>query len=191
MTQAALGQTLSILHVIGDSFGLTNPGDLSWLIAGYSLTVGTFILVAGRFGDMFGYKRMLLLGYCWFSFWSMVAGLSVYSNHVLFVFARVLQGIGPAFCLTNGLALLGAAYSPGQRKDMVFALFGATAPGGSMVGAAFAGLFSLAWWYVSIGRLLLHQSNSSQALDVLELCDRFGWHCSFRVFCHSRSSYQV
>lgn len=146
MTQAALGQTLSILHVIGDSFGLTNPGDLSWLIAGYSLTVGTFILVAGRFGDMFGYKRMLLLGYCWFSFWSMVAGLSVYSNHVLFVFARVLQGIGPAFCLTNGLALLGAAYAPGPRKDMVFALFGATAPGGSMVGAAFAGLFSLAWW---------------------------------------------
>lgn len=131
MTQAALGQTLGILHVIGDSFGLTNPGDLSWLIAGYSLTVGTFILVAGRFGDLFGYKRMLLLGFCWFSFWSMVAGLSVYSNHVLFVFARVLQGIGPAFCVTNGLALLGATYSPGPRKDMVFALFGATAPGGS------------------------------------------------------------
>ena len=132
MTQAALGQTLSILHIIGDSFGLSNPGDLSWLIAGYSLTVGTFILVAGRFGDMFGYKRMLIIGFSWFSLWSMIAGLSVYSNHVLFVFARVLQGIGPAFCLTNGLALLGAAYSPGPRKDMVFALFGSTAPGGSM-----------------------------------------------------------
>lgn len=69
MTQAAIGQTLSILHVIGDSFGLTNPGDLSWLIAGYSLTVGTFILVAGRFGDMYGYKRMLLGGYVWFALW--------------------------------------------------------------------------------------------------------------------------
>lgn len=31
---------------------------------------------------------------------------------------------------------------------MVFALFGATAPGGSIIGAVFAGLFSLAWWYV-------------------------------------------
>ncbi|GAB7350964.1 hypothetical protein MBLNU459_g1465t1 [Dothideomycetes sp. NU459] len=146
MTQAALGQTLSILHVIGDAFNLTNPGDLSWLIAGYSLTVGTFILVAGRFGDLFGYKLMLLIGFVWFSIWSMVAGLSVYSNHVLFVFARVLQGIGPAFCLPNGLALLGATYRPGPKKDMVFAIFGATAPGGAIIGALFASLFALTWW---------------------------------------------
>lgn len=111
---------------LADAFGLSNPGDLAWLIAGYSLTVGTFILVcdpipytcatfrtnlsqvAGRFGDLFGYKKMLLIGFSWFSFWSMVAGLAVYSNHVLFIFARVLQGIGPSICLPNGLALLGA-----------------------------------------------------------------------------------
>lgn len=147
-TQAGLGQVLSILQgPLADAFGLTNPGDLAWLISGYSLTVGTFILVAGRFGDVFGYKRMLLIGFAWFSLWSMVAGLSVYSNHVLFVFARVLQGIGPSICLPNGLALLGASYPPGQRKAMVFALFGATAPGGSMIGAVFGALFAeVAWW---------------------------------------------
>lgn len=133
MTQVGLGQTLSIIHIIGNSFGLSNPGELSWLIAGYSLTVGTFILVAGRLGDLFGYKRMLIIGFSWFSLWSMVAGLAVYSNHVLFVFARVFQGIGPAMCLPNGLAILGATYAPGPRKDMVFALFGACAPGGSIV----------------------------------------------------------
>ncbi|KKY18156.1 putative mfs transporter of unknown specificity [Phaeomoniella chlamydospora] len=145
-TQAALGQTLAILHIIGDSFHLSNPGELSWLIAGYSLTVGSFILVAGRLGDMFGYKRMLIIGYCWFAIWSIVAGLAVYSNHVLFVFARVLQGIGPSLTMTNGLALLGATYAPGRRKNMVFSFFGATAPGGSIVGAVFASLFSMAWW---------------------------------------------
>ena len=145
-TQAALGQTLAILHVIGDSFGLTNPGDLSWLIAGYSLTVGTFILISGRLGDTFGYKRMLIIGFAWFAVWSMIAGLAVYSNHVLFVFARVLQGIGPAITLTNGVALFGASYAPGPRKDMVFAMFGATAPGGSVVGSVFGSLFALGWW---------------------------------------------
>ncbi|KAF1356845.1 putative major facilitator superfamily transporter [Delphinella strobiligena] len=146
-TQAGLGQVLAIVNgPLADAFGLSNPGDLAWLIAGYSLTVGTFILVAGRFGDLFGYKKMLLIGFSWFSFWSMVAGLAVYSNHVLFIFARVLQGIGPSICLPNGLALLGATYAPGPRKNMVFALFGATAPGGSIIGAVFAGLFSLAWW---------------------------------------------
>ena len=145
-TQAGLGQCLTILHVIGDHFGLTNPGELSWLIAAYSLTVGTFILPAGRFGDVYGHKKMLIIGFSWFSLWSTIAGLAVYSNHVLFDFARAFQGIGPAMCLPNGLAILGASYAPGPRKAMVFAIFGATAPSGAIVGGVFAGLFNLAWW---------------------------------------------
>lgn len=118
-TQAGLGQTLSILHIIGHDFGITSPAELSWLIAGYSLTVGSFILISGRMGDVFGWKRMFVIGFAWFSVWSIVAGLAVYSNHVLFIFARVLQGIGPAITLPNGLALLGSTYNPGPRKDMV------------------------------------------------------------------------
>lgn len=138
--------SLSILHVIGDHFGLTNPGDLSWLIAGYSLTVGTFILVGGRLGDLFGHKKLLIIGFSWYALWTLIAGLSAYSNHVLFVFARVLQGIGPSMTLPCGLAMLGVTYAPGPRKDMVFAIFGATAPAGSILGSVFAAPFNLAWW---------------------------------------------
>ncbi|KXL44957.1 hypothetical protein M433DRAFT_6072 [Acidomyces richmondensis BFW] len=145
-TQVGLGQTLSILHVIGKSFGIDNPGIESWLIAGYSLTVGTFILLSGRLGDVFGYKRMLIIGYAWFALWELVAGLSVYSNDVLFIWARVLMGIGPSICLPNALALLGILYEPGKRKNMAFAVFGACAPGGSIVGSTFAALFALTWW---------------------------------------------
>lgn len=146
-TQVGLGQVLSILHIISADFGITNPGVQSWLIAGYSLTVGTFILVSGRLGDVFGYKRMLVIGYTWFAVWSLVAGTSVYSNYVLFIFARVFQGVGASICLPNGLALLGALYEPGRRKNMAFSVFGACAPGGSIVGAVFAGIFAqLAWW---------------------------------------------
>ncbi|KAL9087042.1 MAG: hypothetical protein Q9165_006870 [Trypethelium subeluteriae] len=146
MTQAGFGQALSILHQIGAAFGLTSPSDLPWLIAAYSLTVGTFILLSGRLGDLFGYKRLLLAGFAWFALWSLVAGLAVYSNHVLFTFARALQGIGPAIVLPNALAILGATYAPGPRKDMVFAVFGATAPGGSVVGGAMAAVLALGWW---------------------------------------------
>ena len=145
-TQMGLLQCLAILHVIGDHYGLSNPGELSWLIAAYSLTVGTFILLAGRLGDVYGYKRMLIIGFSWFSVWSMIAGLAVYSNHVLFTFARVLQGVGPAILLPNALAILGATYAPGPRKAMVFSIFGATAPSGGLIGAVFAGIFNLAWW---------------------------------------------
>lgn len=146
-TQLGLGQVLAILHIIGDHFGVTDPGILAWLIAGYSLTVGSFILFSGRLGDLFGWKFMLVIGYVWFAIWSIVAGLSWYSNHVLFVFARVLSGIGPAICMPNGLALLGGLYGPSQRKNMAFALFGACAPGGALIGYAFAAMFAeLAWW---------------------------------------------
>lgn len=108
--------------------------------------MGTFILFSGRLGDVFGYKTMYLIGMGWFSVWSMVAGLAVYSNDILFIFTRVLQGIGPAIVLPNGLAILGSTYAPGRRKAMVFAIFGATAPGGSVLGALFSGLFALVWW---------------------------------------------
>ncbi|KAJ6126645.1 hypothetical protein N7523_002257 [Penicillium sp. IBT 18751x] len=145
-TQVGLTQTLGILHQIGDTFGITNPGVLSWFIAGYSLTSGTFILVAGRVGDLFGYKKVFLIGMIWFSLWTMIAGLSVYSNQYLFIFAQVLRGLGPAALLPNGLALLGVSYPAGPRKNMAFALFGACAPGGGVFGFVFSGIFTLAWW---------------------------------------------
>lgn len=146
-TQVGLGQLLAIVQIIGEDFGISDsPGTLSWLSAGYSLTVGTFILVSGRLGDIFGYKRMLVIGYVWYAVFSLVAGCSVYSNYVLFIFARVLQGIGPSICLPNALALLGILYEPGIWKNMAFAAFGACAPTGSIMGSLFAGLFALAWW---------------------------------------------
>ncbi|KAI1347823.1 major facilitator superfamily transporter [Xylaria sp. FL0043] len=145
-TQASFASVLYLLHTIGGSFDVTNAGRLAWLVAGFSLTVGTFILFSGRLGDAFGYKRMLLIGFAWFSLWSVVVGVSIYSNYTLIVFARVLQGIGPAICLPNALAILGSVYPPGHRKAMVFAFFGAVAPVGAVIGSAIAAAISLAWW---------------------------------------------
>lgn len=145
-TQMALSNTLAILHVLGPALGITNDGVLSWLIAGYSLTVGSFILLSGRMGDMFGYKTMLVIGFVWFGIWNVVAGCAVYADELLFIVARVFMGIGPAIVLPNALGLLGATYETGKKKDMVFCLFGACAPGGGVIGALFAGLWSLVWW---------------------------------------------
>ncbi|KAL5351756.1 multidrug-resistance type transporter aminotriazole resistance [Pseudogymnoascus australis] len=144
--QIGLGNTLATVGIIGESFGITNPGQLSWLIAGYSLTIGTFILIGGRLGDEFGNKKLFVIGMGWYSLWSLVAGLSVFSSHVLFIFARVFQGIGPALTLPNALAILGQSYSPGPRKNMSFAWFGGSAPFGAIAGFLFGGIFALSWW---------------------------------------------
>ena len=147
MTQAGLGQVIAPLHIIGSSFDATEAGDLSWYAAAYSLTVGTFILIAGRWGDIFGHRNMFVIGFLWFSLWSLLAGISVYSTQIFFDICRAFQGIGPAILLPNAIAILGRTYPPGRRKDMIFSVFGATAPGGFVLGALFSSLFAqLSWW---------------------------------------------
>ncbi|TKA66902.1 hypothetical protein B0A49_09529 [Cryomyces minteri] len=148
MTQAALGQALAPIHIIAQSFQVTNPGQEAWFIAGYSLTVGTFILISGRLGDKLGHKRVFVFGYAWLGVWSAFAGFSVYpGRQIFFDVCRAMQGIGPALCLPNALALLGRAYAPGIKKNIVFSLFGAMAPMGFVIGALFGSIFGqLAWW---------------------------------------------
>jgi len=148
LTQAGLAQSIAPLHDIGRSFNTTNPGQLSWLPAAYSLTVGTFILPAGRWGDLYGHKKLFVLGYFWFALWSLIAGFSVYSGSLtFFAFCRGMQGIGPALLLPNGIAVLSRTYPPGPRKEMVLSIFGCTAPGGFVFGAVFSGIFTqFVWW---------------------------------------------
>ncbi|KAL8718410.1 MAG: hypothetical protein Q9225_004453 [Loekoesia sp. 1 TL-2023] len=147
MTQAGVGQALATTTITSDSLGITNPASRSWEIAAYSLTVGTFILPAGRWGDLLGHKRMFVIGFTWFGLWSVLAGLSVYVDQIFFDFCRAMQGIGPAILLPNGIAILGTLYPPSPRKDMAFAMFGSVAPVGAVVGAVFASIFAqFLWW---------------------------------------------
>lgn len=63
LTQAALGQFIAPLDLIAQSFGVGgNAGQESWGAAAYSLAVGTFVLPAGRAGDILGHKRIVCFG---------------------------------------------------------------------------------------------------------------------------------
>ncbi|KAI0603530.1 major facilitator superfamily domain-containing protein [Biscogniauxia sp. FL1348] len=143
-------QTLCILHIIGDDLGVTNSGQLVWLMSGYGLTVGTFILLAGRLGDVYGYKRIFVLGNLWFAVFTLIAGLSTYAgrerSYAVFLVSRIMQGIGPALLIPNAVALLGVTYVPGPRKAMLFALFGAVAPASAVISPAVTSLFAMVWW---------------------------------------------
>lgn len=141
-TQAGVGMGLAPTRIVAETFGQQDsPAIQSWYIAAYSLTAGTFILIAGRLGDMFGHKLVFMCGFSWFALWSLLAGISYYTaNGIFFCACRGLQGIGPAFAMPNGLAILGRTYKPGPRKNMAFAMFGACAPGGFVLGSVFSSL---------------------------------------------------
>ncbi|KAJ5109210.1 hypothetical protein N7456_005885 [Penicillium angulare] len=146
MTQAGLALSIAPLEEISSSFN-SSSRDLTWGSSAYSLTVGTFILVSGRLGDVYGHRLIFIIGFLWFALWSLLAGFSVWSNPRFFDCCRAFQGIGPALLLPNAVAILGRTYPPGQRKGMVFCMFGAVAPGGFILGATFSSLISqVLWW---------------------------------------------
>lgn len=102
---------------------------------------------AGRLGDMYGHKNLYMVGFAWYAIWSVVAGVAIYSGDILFSTARAFQGIGCALLVPNALAIVGRLYSDSPKKNMIFALFGAAAPTGWVVGAVFSSILAqLAWW---------------------------------------------
>lgn len=148
MALAGLGQAIAPMKIIAAGLNVDNPGEEAWFAASFSLTVGTFILISGRMGDILGHKRMLIFGYFFLGVWSGFAGFSAYvADHVFFDVCRGFQGVGAALIVPNALALLGRAYPPGIKKNIVFSLFGAMAPWGFVIGALFASIFAqLTWW---------------------------------------------
>lgn len=88
------------------------------------------------------------LNFSWYGLWSLITGLTVYSHSQIFYdVCRAMQGIGPATLLPNAVAILGRTYPQGRRKNMIFSLFGATAPWGFIIGAGFSSVLAqLAWW---------------------------------------------
>ena len=159
--QGSFGYILIPLRIVGNTFGQSSEADapkLAWHVAGYSLTVGTFILIAGRLGDIHGSKKILVSGWIWFGAWSLIGGCSAFTaSAVFFDIARAFQGIGPAFLLPNALAIAGRTYPPGMKKNIVFSVFALTAPLGccsaGLIGSALAQYLWWPWvmWIYTIG----------------------------------------
>ncbi|KAK6854749.1 hypothetical protein PG995_009842 [Apiospora arundinis] len=146
---SGVAQAMIPATVIGATFGLSSPADLAWFSAAYALTSGTFVLPAGRLGDLYGHKKIFIIGFAWFAVWSIMVGFAelVQTNTnangvVYFDICRAMQGIGPALLVPNGQAMLGRAYTPGRRKALVMSLFGAAAPFGFVVGGVMAAMLA-------------------------------------------------
>lgn len=113
VTQAGQSQLLPSHTLIAQHFDVTDPSIQSWFIPTYSLTICTFDLISSRLGDLFSHKFMFIIAVVWFGIFSIVAGSSYYENSTFFCVSRAVQDIGSSILLPNGLALLGATYSPG------------------------------------------------------------------------------
>ncbi|KAM0724227.1 hypothetical protein Q7P37_000109 [Cladosporium fusiforme] len=153
LSLGGLSQTIAPGFIIGVSLG-ADYAKLSLATAAYGMALGTLILPAGRLGDMFGHKRIFILGWLWFALWSLFCGFSDYRGYTMLVAGRAMQGIGPALTVPNGIALVGRTFPLGLKRNFSISVFGGMGPIGMVVGSSFSALCAeKGWWQWSFWAL--------------------------------------
>lgn len=120
---------------IGESFRFS-PTELSWVSSAYTLTFGGFLLLSGRLLDMFGRRKVFLIGLFIFGICSLIIGCT--QSGSLLILMRGIQGIGSSIIAPATLALI-MDYYQGEQRARAIAYYGATAGIGASIGLILGG----------------------------------------------------
>jgi EmrB/QacA subfamily drug resistance transporter len=125
-----------------------SAAGLSWVIDAYSLTFGGLLLLGGRAGDLFGRRRMLMIGLVIFTAASLVGGMATSSSMLLV--ARAVQGIGAALASPSTLSLISATFEEGPDRNRALGIFTAVSAGGGSLGLVLGGALTswVSWRWV-------------------------------------------
>ena len=122
--------------------------DAGWILNGYALTFGGLVLLLGRAGDLYGRRRLFVVGLALFAAASLLGGFS-WEPWVL-VCARFIQGVGAAALVPASLSLLTATFAEGEERNRAIGIYGAMAALGFVVGMVGGGVITeyLGWRWV-------------------------------------------
>jgi EmrB/QacA subfamily drug resistance transporter len=154
---------------------------LAWVANAYLLTFGGFLLLAGRLGDLFGHRRLFLIGISLFTLASLTCGLA--TSQAVLVGARALQGLGGAVVSAVALSLIVTLFTEPVERAKAMGVYGFVAAGGGSIGVLLGGILTdaLNWHWIFLvnvpigiavlvlARLVLpdaHVAPASRQLDV-------------------------
>jgi EmrB/QacA subfamily drug resistance transporter len=122
--------------------------NLQWVLSGYLLTYGGFLLLGGRMADLLGRRRLLVSGVALFAASSLTGGLA--PNGGVLIGARLAQGVGAALMLPAALSVLTTTFNQGSDRIKAMGAWGAVAGLASAVGVFLGGVLSqnLGWRWV-------------------------------------------
>jgi EmrB/QacA subfamily drug resistance transporter len=126
-------------------FSVTN---LEWLITAYSLTFGGLLLFGGRTGDLFGKRRMFMVGIAIFAVSSLLGGLA--TNDVWLIITRGMQGVGGAIAAPTALSLIATNFPEGHVRNRAMGVYAAMSGVGGAVGLLLGGLLTsyVSWRWI-------------------------------------------
>jgi EmrB/QacA subfamily drug resistance transporter len=122
--------------------------SLAWVVNAYLLTYGGCLLLGGRLGDLFGHRRLFLMGISLFTLASLVCGLS--TSQELLLGARAVQGVGGAIASAVSLSLMMTLFTEPADRAKAMGVFGFVAAGGGSIGVTLGGILtdSLDWHWI-------------------------------------------
>jgi EmrB/QacA subfamily drug resistance transporter len=151
MTQFMVVLDASIVNIalpsIGEDVGISQE-NLSWVVNGYVLTFGGFLLLGGRLADLLGRRRIFMTGLVVVAVASLFAGFAP-SEGVL-IAARAAQGLGAAIIAPSALSIVTTIFRDGSERNKALGAWGAVAGSGGAAGVLLGGVLTdgLGWEWV-------------------------------------------
>jgi EmrB/QacA subfamily drug resistance transporter len=135
------------LPSIREDLGFTET-SLAWVVNAYLLTFGGFLLLGGRLGDLFGHRRLFLIGISLFTLASIACGLS--TTQGMLVGARAVQGLGGAVVSAVALSLIMTLFTEPAERAKAMGVFGFVLAGGGTLGVLLGGVLTdlLSWHWI-------------------------------------------
>jgi EmrB/QacA subfamily drug resistance transporter len=125
-----------------------STADLNWLITAYAVTFGGLLVFGGRTGDLYGKRRMFIIGVATFAGASFLAGLA--NSEVWLISARGLQGIGAAIAAPTALSLISSNFREGEIRNRALGVYAAMSGGGGAAGLLLGGILTdlVSWRWI-------------------------------------------
>jgi EmrB/QacA subfamily drug resistance transporter len=122
--------------------------SLAWVVNAYLLTYGGCLLLGGRLGDLFGHRRLFLIGISLFTLASLACGVA--TSQAFLIAARSVQGVGGAIASAVSLSLMMTLFTEPADRAKAMGVFGFVAAGGGSIGVTLGGILtdSLDWHWI-------------------------------------------
>jgi EmrB/QacA subfamily drug resistance transporter len=127
--------------------------SLVWVVNAYMLTFGGFLLLSGRLGDLFGHRKLFLLGITLFTLASAACGLA--NSQGLLITARAVQGLGGSVVSAVSLSLIMNLFTSAADRAKALGIYGFVGGGGGSIGVLLGGLLTsaLSWHWIFLVNL--------------------------------------
>jgi EmrB/QacA subfamily drug resistance transporter len=125
-----------------------SPEALQWVVSGYALTFGGFLLLGGRMGDILGRRRLFMIGLGLFFVTSLWAGLA--NSPEMLIIARLAQGAAGAILSPSVFSIISVTFAEGAERNKALGILGGIAGSGAAIGVLLGGVLTsyISWEWI-------------------------------------------